>query len=246
MKKTALVIMVVFALSIMLFPCRAATQEKYVYDLAGILTAEQISEIENAAEKYFGDSYASVYIVTDPTGKVKYYGEDFIADYPQASKNSVILIITDNFQHNYNLYTYGKCNRLISNSEVDLILDDPDVYNNIKISQDYVAASLRFLELASEASRPQYLKAVLLGVFSALVVSAVTGLCIVLCYNRKSRSEKYPLSKYAKLELVRKDDILTGTFVTKRVIQRPSSGSGRTGGSGRIGGGGGRGHRGGR
>ncbi len=244
MKKTFVLAVLIFTVLITPLPSNAAEQDKYVYDLAGILTETEINEIESAAKNYFSGSYASVYIVTDPSGNVSYYGEDFIEEYPEAGKNSIILIITDNSRHNYNLYTYGKCNRLISNSEVDMILDDPEVYNNIKINNDYAAASVRFLELSSEACKPEYLKAILLGVFVGLAASVITGVCIVYSYGRKMRSEKYPLGQFAKLDLTRKEDFFTGSFVTKQTIHK-SSGSGRSGSRG-GGGGGGRGHRGGR
>lgn len=232
-------------LSALTLPSFAAKQEKAVYDLAGMFTDSEIEAMENAARQYFGDTNCSVYIVTeDNPFDVEYWGEDFVRDYLGGhAGNSVILIITNNYASNYNLYTYGKCDRRISDSEVDAILDDPIIYGNIKGQGDYKAAVTEFIRLSAEACEAQVGLAILIGVICGAIAASITAICIVCTYKKKSRSEKYPLERYASLNLTVNNDIFMGSFVTRRVIR--SSSGGRSGGFGGGGGGGG-GHRGGR
>lgn len=216
---------------------KADNQEKIVYDRVDVFTDFEIAEIEEAARRFYAKSYASVYVVTartnDPTG---YDGDDFRSEYG-ISGDGIILIINDNSRRNYNIYPYGKCYSKISDSEYNEILDTPSVYNNIK-SGNYTAGAIACIELCEKASRPN------VGGYAvgASITVAITVLIFVLCtvysYKKKSRSEKYPLSRFARLDLkLRRDDFIT-KFVTVQVIKSSSS-SGSSGGS-RGGGRGGR------
>lgn len=222
----------------------AEGQDKAVYDRAGVFTESEISEIERAANEAFAKLDASIYIVTDDSRYVSYYGDHFKSEYA-IEGNAIVLIITDNPNHNYDMYTYGKADRRISDFEVDDILDDGSVYDNIKGGL-YKDGAIGFINLSAKAYRPNYIALVLWCIILGLAAAGITAWCVISSYKKKIRSEVYPLNHYAKMDLTFKNDKLIGTFVTKRRIHTSSSsrGGGRSGG--RSGGGGGGGHRGGR
>lgn len=237
-KITILLPLITILLSFTCLNVFAADQEKYVYDRADLFSDPEIEAIESEARKYFGASYASIYIVTDDSDYVSYYGDHFISEYKVAD-NCIILIITANSRHNYDLYTYGKCYYKISNAEVDYILDHDGVYGNIKNGRYYEGA-MSFISLASESCETDRSAVVGLTVTLSLISGAIVIISVIASYKRKSRSDKYPLNRYCKLDLTRERDDFRGSFVTHRTI---NSGGGK---GGRSGGGGGSGHRGGR
>lgn len=224
----------------LIFPCFSvntfALNERIVYDRAGIFTASEIAEIEEAAGKFYKDSYASVYVVTDDSRYANSYdGDDFLGEYG-ISGDGIILVITDNQYRNYNIYPYGKCYSKISDNEYNEILDDTGVYNKIK-SGDYVTGAINCIKLCEVACRPNVAGYVIGALITVLCITGIFVGCTVYSYKRKSRSEKYPLSRFARLDLsLRSDDFIT-KFVTVQVIK--SSSSGGRGGS-RGGGRGGR------
>jgi len=238
-KKIISVLIALFlAISLFCFPV-LAQNDKVVYDYAKVFSEDEKAQITDAANRYFADNGCSVYIVTAPF--YGYWGEDFLKENPGVDKNSVILILSCNSSENYDMYTYGKCDRLISNGEVDIILDDPDVFDNIKYEGDYTSAAIRFIELSAEACTPEIALAIAVGIIFGLVAAITVFIYVITSYNKKQRSEKYPLDRFARLEITESRDMFAGTFITKRIIQSNRS---RGGGGGRSGGGGG--HRGGR
>ena len=240
---TGILLLSVIAVAFVI-PVSADNARSAVYDRAGVFTPAEAAEIEKAANEAFSKLDADIYIVTDDSRYVSYYGEDFINEYG-IKGSAIVLIITDNYNRNYDMYTYGKCGRRISDAEVDDILDDATVYNEIKNGR-YKDGAIGFINLSAQAYRPAYGVVVFWSLMLGLGTAGVTAGCIVSSYKRKQRSEIYPLSHYARLDLTLKNDRHIGTFVTKRRIQTSSSTSrgGRSGG--RSGGGGGSGHRGGR
>lgn len=209
----------------------AEKQEKTVYDRVGIFTETEIAEIEAAAKRFYAKSYACVYVVSVRTEiSTGYDGDDFRNEYG-ISGDGIILIINDNSRRNYNIYPYGKCYSKISDSEYNEILDTPSVYNNIK-SGNYTAGAIACIELCEIACRPNIAGYVIGASVAVLIAVLIFVLCTVYSYKKKSRSEKYPLSRFAKLELkLRRDDFVT-KFVTVQVIKSSSSGGGRGGSRG--------------
>ncbi len=223
-----------------------ADSHQSVYDRAGLFTKDEISALEERANKLFSELEYDIYIVTDKPGisypSVTYVGDDFIYEY-EITGNSIILIINANMYNNYDLYTYGKAYSKLSDSECDNILDDSGVYDNIK-SGNYFDGAMAFIEVTYDEITLSVGELTAIAVIIALIISVIFFVCVFSSYHKKLRSEKYPLERYASLELKEQKDIFTGRFVTKRIIPRSNSG-GRSGG-GRSGGGGGGGHRGGR
>ena len=141
----------------------------------------------------------------------------------------------------YNMYTYGDANYDINQKEVNYILDDYDVYYNLKGGEIYDGAKA-FFELSATAFEGRLGAPWILVILVSAVIALIIGLAVcagvVASYKKKRASVDYPLEHFAKLELVHSNDIFKGSFVTKRVIQSSSSGGGGRGG--------GAGHRGGR
>lgn len=218
-----------------------AQKGSVVYDYAGIFSDADKQRIEDAAKTHFSDNNCSVYIVTKPVGEYDYWGEDFLYDNKGLDKNCVVLIFSCNSANEYDMYTYGKCDRLISDGEVNTILDDTDVYDNIKYNDDYVTGAIRFIKLSAEATVTEVGPAIIVGIIFGLIAAIIVFVCVITSYNKKQRSEKYPLNRFASLNLTDSRDNFAGTFITKKIIQ---TNRGRSGGSGGSGGGGG--HRGGR
>ena len=239
MKKViTLLLLSLILISTLCITCYAdvSDQEKVVYDRAEVFTKSEIAEIEAAARRFYAKSYASVYVVTDNSRYANTYdGDDFMTEYG-ISGDGIILVITDNANRNYNIYPYGKCYSKISDGEYNDILDTSSVYNNIKAGY-YKAGAISCIELCEIACRPNVMGYV---VGAVIVVLAITGIfigCTVYSYKKKMRSEKYPLDRYARLDLtVRRDDFIT-KFVTVQVIKSSSSGGSRGGsrGGGRSG-----------
>lgn len=166
----------------------------------------------------------------------------------------VLYIRLLNGTYYYDMYTFGRAYDAFSDSEVDAVLDDPDVYNNLKagkIERGYRA----FYEAchpivnryysdyldgqAARAKRAPFV-ALAIGAGSGVVVAGITVLCVFLAYRKKQHGESYPLDRYAKLDLTQANDIFVGSHITRVRVNTNSSSGGRSGG------GGGGGHRGGR
>lgn len=62
--------------------------------------------------------------------------------------------------------------------------------------------------------------AIIIGIIGGLIAAIITACCIVYNYKKKLRSEKYPLNRYAQLELTHSRDTFTGSIITKRRINR--------------------------
>ncbi len=221
----------VFALFSLPIYSRAEKQEKVVYDRVGAFTDIEIAEIEDAARRFYADSYASVYVVTARNNiSTGYDGDDFLREYG-ISGDVIVLIINDNQNRNYNIYPYGKCYSKISDDEYNEILDAPSVYNNIKRG-NYKSGAIACIELCEKACRPNVSGFVIGSSVTIGIIILIFVSCTVYSYKRKSRSEKYPLNRFARLDLnLRRDDFIT-KFVTVQVIKSSSSGSGSRGGGG--------------
>lgn len=161
-------------------------------------------------------------------------------------RDAVLLIVTydrlDGMYY-YDMYTYGKASYKIRQAEVNYILDQGDVYYNIK-SGRIAAGTTAFFDASVLAFEGR------MGIswWIIIAVSAVIALIIAVAvcggvkasYSKKRAKVDYPLDDYASLELIRERDSFVREYVTRAYVPRSSGG----GGGSRHGGGGG--HRGGR
>ncbi len=157
-----------------------------------------------------------------------------------------IVYIEDEDAYYYYFYTFGDPYYSIEDGEIDRVLDDPDVYDNLKSGKikEGAHAFCTLAVLAEEGDlREPLWQTILISFIIAAAIAGITVGCIIYKYKKKLKSPSYPLERYAGMNLEFSTDNFMGSFVTKTKISTSSS-SGRSGG-GRSGGGGG-GRRGGR
>lgn len=163
------------------------------------------------------------------------------------SGDVIILIIEKDYSENYyELFIYGEPDSKITVEESDRILDDPEVYDNIKFGS-VDAGVLRFIELTETAYlgvlQESFIRTLVISIILAVIIAAIPTIIIVVKYKRKLKSASYPLERYASLSLNEGEcsDFFIGSFITKTRINTSSGSHG--GGGGRSGGGGSRGRR---
>lgn len=159
-------------------------------------------------------------------------------------RDAVLLIVTydelDRMFY-YDMYTYGRANTAIRQFEVNYILDQRDVYRNIKSGRVAAGATAFFDQTAL-----CFTERVGVSPWIIVAVSAVIALVIALAvcggvkasYSKKRAKVDYPLDDYATLELTRERDSFVREYVTRAYVPRSNGGGSRHGGGG--------GHRGGR
>ena len=241
MMKKLLILTVLAVLIFTAFSITATAASSYVYDPYDLLSNAD----EMAIDAYLSDlnrqSAVEYYFV------ISYFRND--AQRYSGSDSVILLVEYDDYEdvYYYELFTYGDAYYDITDREANLILDDPDVYNNIK-SGNIRAGALRAFELADTAvhgdlrAENWLLKTILTSLVLAVVISAIVCGIIIYKYKKKLKSPIYPLDRYARLDLIpanSRDIFLHKTLTRVRI--NTSSGSGGSGG--RSGGGGSRGRR---
>ena len=175
------------------------------------------------------------------------WGDDYCREVRNLhGRDAVLLIVTyDRWDrmYYYDIYTYGKANTAIRQVEINYVLDDSNVYYNLKSGRIAEGATAFF-----EQSARCYAERVGISIWVIVAVSAVIALVIALvvcggvkaAYSQKNAKVSYPLDRYATLDLTRERDYFVREYVTRTYVPRSNGG----GGGSRHGGGGG--HRGGR
>ncbi len=220
---------------------------QYLTDRDNIISASDASEINSALSDAETSSGAKIRAFVYE-GSYDYYYTDYIAESEEYIDSLVLLIVQyDSFfdEYHYFLDTYGTAHSQIQDNEVDRILDNPDVYDNIKSGnlKEGITAYARLADKAVSGNlRPNFMKVLIISLVSALLVAVIASLSVYFAYKKKLHSESYPLSRYASLDLKIERDSFVTKFVT-RVRIKSSSGSGGHSGGGRSGGGGRRGGR---
>ena len=239
LRRIALLLALIFLLSSCMLLQVSAEESSVVYDYAGDFTDKEIAEITALIEAKSAECGAQIVIVTKNAWN--YDGEDFLLQHSEysASSDLILLIITQHYY--YDLYTYGKASSRIKDTEVDPILDDPDVFYNLKGGKLF-DGTMAFVEVAAYAysDRLAYpMEDVIVGslVFAAIVALVACGV-VIARYRMKLKPTNYPLDQYAKLKLNERTDVFIGQHTIRRRID---NGGSRSGGGSRGGG-----HRGGR
>lgn len=245
---SALILLSAFAI----LPVGAETQiPEYVFDRAGLLDSEAVIGLTVQIDQLRAGMNCNFFVATHEmkTSYDEYWGEDFLREHGLSKSSNIILLIVtlDRGTYYYDLYTWGDATRKIPHHEVDYILDQPQVYDNIK-SGELEAGVSAFLRYSKEAYcglvGPFYIKLAVISLLFALIVGFAVCASVYRSYTVKKRSVDYPLEQFAKMELTHKEDVFAGSFVTTRVIRSNNGSSG--GGFSGSGHGGGGGHRGGR
>lgn len=252
MKKIISVLMLCLLLCSLFVPGASAEDESASDGLTGVIDASELlneleeQEINEALAKASEEMGIPICAyVFEYVGR-EVWGEDYLAARGLSEDDDLVLMIVTvrRFEINYDLYTYGDAYFKINEKEVDYILDDSDVYYNIKDGE--IAKGLcAYAELSAQAYCGRLGVSWVLILIVALVIGGIVAFIgvksIAESYKRKNPSTSYPLDRFAKLELTHESDREIGKFVTTTIVS--TGGRGGHGGS-RSGGGGG--HRGGR
>ena len=239
----ALVLCIVTALLMASLSVSADSADR-VFDPADLLSASEERALEEHIRALEEKSGIKFYFVSCRTTS-SYYNyppEQFVADYGITDTEFVLLtVVRRSYEINYYIDTWGDSRTKISDKEVNYILDDTDVYDNIKYGNIF-DGSVAFFTLSEKAYSGRlgasYLTITIVSLIIAMIISFAVCCSVYAVYKKKQRQVKYPLDRYAKLELTHSNDIFTGSYVTRRRIRRSGSSS--------SGGGGGGSHRGGR
>lgn len=243
----AAILMLAVLLTAFIVPVGATTyaKETLLIDHADLLTDAEEQRLVNDIMGFIEKTDCHLTILTD-TVRYDDYNTPAVLDAIPAQDLVLLTVSYTGGQYYYYLYTYGKAYSRLSNGDVNAILDADAVYDNLKggniydglvafIDKTEIRASIFSLKL-------EYLPTIILV---SLTIAAICCGIVAARYKMKLKSTNYPLDRFAKLELTEKQDVFTGSFVTKRHINTSSGGSGRSGG-GRSGGGRSGGGRGGR
>ncbi len=237
MKKAVAILIIAIALVFgNLLVSFADSSEKELY--GNLLSEEEKTVVRSALDKAEEETGYDVYVYVSDSiigasdALLRIFG---IGEYDDA----VILHIvkySDSY-YEYMLYTYGSAAKL-SDSSVDRILDETDVYRNIK-SGNLAEGIVAFAEVLAEEKASSDRSALI----TVIIISSVIALCsggatigiIIYKYKKKLKSPVYPLSKYANMDLEHSSDNFLGSAVTRTRVGGSSDGS--RGGSGGGGGG---------
>ena len=230
---------------LLVLPVSAATS--FVTDETGTLTVTQVTELCDLAQTEGARGGIGLYAVV--TEDADYDQFDFMDDYGLSEEDDFVLLIVfhDTFERAwyYDIKTFGSADRALSNREIDLILDDPEVYDNLKTGRIYEGLC-GFMPLVADYmltdAKAPLGPHIAFSVIGAVIIAGIAVLVVVLKYRMKVKPTNYPLDQYATLKPGRAQDIFLGSSVTSHTV----SSSGGSGGSGHSGRGSGSGHRGGR
>ncbi len=247
----ALLAVLLLTACLFLLPTAALTPTR-VYDPAGadLLTADEESYLNTRLDELSAEHGVEFYLATYVAYNRfdDFLGDDYCVEVqPLRGKTAILLVITydrSDRTYYYDMYTYGRADSRISGTEVDYILDDSEVYPNLKGGR-LCAGAEAFFTRSAEAyqGRLGASFAVIIPICAAIAALIAWGIVagVKATYRKKPRSAEYPLDRYATLKLTREKDSFAGQSVSRSYVPR-SNGS-RGGGSSHGGGGG---HRGGR
>ena len=248
-KKSILFLLALLCLVAVLTVSTAAKDNGRLYDPSHMLTeAEAFSlaaHMDELSVQYGVEFYFATHVADNRYDD--FYGDDYCLRVKNIrGTDAVLLVVTYealNHTYYYNMYTYGEANYAINQKEVDYILDDYDVYYNLK-SGDICDGATAFFELSAVAFDGRLGAPMALIIAISAGISLIIGLAVcagvVASYKKKRASVDYPLEHFAKLELTKENDSFVREYTTRTYVPRSNSGSGGS----RHGGGGG--HRGGR
>ena len=249
LKKSIALGLILLCLAVCLTLPLSAAESERVYDPSEMLNATEAAELtallNRLSTEHGVEMYLATYLAKGPYDD--FYGDDYCHRVKDIEDTDAVLLVVTyerlNDTYYYDMYTYGEANYAISQKEVNYILDDYDVYDNLKGGNVYDGCEA-FFTLSAEAFTGRVGMAWSIIIFLAAAISigiafAVRG-AVIAVYRKKKASVDYPLDRYARLELTHESDAFVREYTTRTYSPRSSGG----GGGSRHGGGGG--HRGGR
>lgn len=255
LKKSMALGLILLCLAVCLTLPLSAAESEQVYDPAKMLNDTETVQLEALLDRLSRENGVELYLATYDAKSYgdKYIGDDYCDTVRDLNGTDALLLVVthdphdpfEDYEYFYNVYTYGEAEYAVNSKEINYILDDPDVYNNLK--NGYILDGCEaFFTLSAQAYTGRVGMAWSVIIFLSAAISvgiafAVRG-AVVASYRKKHASVDYPLDRFAKLELTHESDAFVREYTTRSYSPRSSSSGG--GGGGRHGGGGG--HRGGR
>jgi len=245
MKKTNLVLL--FLLTMIAFPSDAfgASHKHVVIDEAGLFTEDEISALEQQAEKYGTKRNLSYYIITidDPgSGTVEDYTDNYYDEEIKTTDAEVdtIMLVIDMKNREVDIGGFGRMYEYLNDHRVDMVHDDigADLTdgNYVKAMETFLQSSYKYSGFKPPANpkNPFY------NTFVQLIIAIVLGIGIVWMMvsnaGGKVTTNRLTYEDRKRSKVIRKRDRYIRTSVTKR--RKPKKSSSSSGG--RRGGGGGR------
>ena len=224
------------------------TLESYVYDYAGLLSYDEISELDrqitDMREKTDWDIFAVTTYDTDGKSSVAFADDFYDACTTEDSDGILVLIDMDNRE--IYISTSGKAIRYLTDSRIERVLDEGFYYVSDGEYASCLSAMLSTAEYFYDSGIPQdqYNYDVETGavseyrtltwmevvpvLFLALGVGLVIYIVVVKSYSMKGGRYDYPYMKYGKLNLIDQEDHFIRQNVTHQRIQTNTGG--RSGG----------------
>lgn len=259
---------ILILLNLLIYSVAALAVKPLVFDEAGLLTDEQVLELDNEANT-LSDKYAMDIVITttnDADGKSsREYADDYFdyGGFGQGVDFDGILFLLDMDNREAYISTSGSGIRYLTDERIERVLDrvfdsglsDGDYFGAISA---FIDATQSYLELGipsnqynqSEESKENKLS--IFDILLALVGGTTTGGIFYGItksrYKLRNPGNPFSYKNNSIVNIANTKDELVDTFVTHRVIPKPSntksSSSGRssthTSSSGRSHGGGGR------
>ena len=238
MKKLVLITVLALAFAYLFALGASAASGTRITDNGNFLTEEEEREIELALMEAESATNMSVRAYTY-SGSQYYDYADYM--YEHSTKQDLVLLVIqyDEWDDEYYYYidTVGAPYSLITDDEIDRILDNPKVYDNIKsgnLADGILAYAPLTVTAINSHLRPNIGRVLTVSVIIAVAAAFVSCLCVFLSYRKKQHSPSYPLDRYARLNLmISRDSFLTKTVTRVRINTSSSSGGGsRSGGGG--------------
>jgi len=241
-KKIAL-FTVMLTLLISAFTVCASGAEEYVHD-GGYLTDSERAALSSRLQTINShDRQIHVVLADSRTALNNVIYNYYTAG--DAESLTVFFIEYDSYDdvYYYELLTYGHSNDVITDSEANLILDDAQVYDNVKSGKLYIGAAraIDLIDVAEEGRLRKegwLLRTVLVSLVLGCAVGGIAVIIVVTKYKKKLKSPIYPQNEFITFNpdpTVSTDVFVNKTLTRVRVVS--SSARSRSGGGGFSGGG---------
>ena len=227
--------------------------ENYVFDYAGLLSLEDLYELETQIADMKEKTSWDIFAVTtdDAEGKsAMAYADDFY-DERTAEDSDGILVLIDMDNREIYVSTCGKAIRYLTDARIDRVLDDGFYYVSEGEYASCLSAMLSTTEYYFDAGIQQnqynydtetgavseYRALTWMEVVPVFFLAVVVGLAIFFgvkkSYSMKGGRYEYPYMKYGKLDLTSHQDQFLRAHTTHHRIQTDSGSSGGRSSSGR-------------
>jgi len=236
---------IVLVIMLILSNIKVYATKTLVYDDAMLFTEEERLILEEEANNLSSEYNMDIVIVTtnDAKGKTsRQYADDFYDDggFGQGDNYDGILFLIDMDNREAYISTSGLAIRYLTDLRLDNILDK--VMDDGLLDGDYFSASMAFLEAAEtyleagiyqgQYNEPEdYIKPknrltvfeIIIAVIGGLVSSGIFYFSTKASYKTPRSYEQFSYANNSIVNLGSREDRLISSYVTHRIIPKPSS-----------------------